>query len=229
MALCPAVRTLKLTKAFRHYEVLREVSFEVAPGEGFALFGPNGAGKTTTLKILATLARPSSGRFEIMGYDGLRDTARVRGAIFLIAHGSYHYDDLTAVENLRFTAGLRGRRPSDREIRVALDRVKLGAFASLRVRHFSMGMTRRLALAKAMLIKPQVLLLDEPYDALDDDGVALTNDYLREVFKTGGAAVFTTHNCEKAAEVVDRMGMLRQGVLHEVPAREWSVAKGSHA
>ncbi len=226
MALCPAIRTIKLSKAFHHYEVLREISFEVAPGEGFALFGPNGAGKTTTLKILATLARPSSGRFEILGFDGLRDTARVRAAIFLIAHGSYHYDDLTAVENLRFAAGLRGRRPADREIRLALDRVGLGAFASLRVRHYSMGMTRRLALAKAILVRPQVLLLDEPYDALDDDGVAMTNDYLREALKAGSAAVFTTHNRARAAEVVDRIGVLRQGALHEVPAREWTAAKG---
>lgn len=212
----PAIRSVTLSKSFHHFEVLKEVSCEVAPGECCALFGQNGAGKTTVLKILATLHRPSSGRFEILGCDGIAEKARVREALLFVAHGSHLYDDLTAGENLRFAVGLRGGRPSEREIRMALDHVGIGAFASLVVRHFSMGMKRRLSVAKALLIRPKVLLLDEPYDNLDEQGIAMVNDYLREVCRTGTTVLFTTHNRARAAEVADRMGVLEHGTWREV-------------
>ncbi|MBI3609134.1 MAG: heme ABC exporter ATP-binding protein CcmA [Nitrospirae bacterium] len=215
-----ALRGIQLNKSYRHYQVLKEVSFDVAPGECYALFGPNGAGKTTLLKILATLQTPSSGRFEVMGLDGIRDRNQVRGILLMIAHGSYLYGELDAVENLRFALGLRGLSPADREIKIALDRVGIGAFADFKIRYFSEGMKKRLSIAKAMLIRPKVLLMDEPYSSLDERGMKIMNQFIRESTQQGAAVLMTSHNRAQSAEVAVKAGVLHQGVLHEIDVKE---------
>ncbi len=189
-------------------------------GECYALFGPNGAGKTTLLKILATLQRPSAGRFEVMGYDGVRDRDRVRGVLLLVGHGSYLYNELDAVENIRFAMALRGLSPTDREIKVALDRVGIGAFTDFKVRYFSEGMKKRLTIAKAMLIRPKVLLMDEPYSALDERGMKIMNHYIRESAKQGSTVLMTSHNRVQSAEVANKAGVLHQGVLREITMKD---------
>lgn len=215
-----ALRGIQLGKSYQHYQVLKEISFEVAQGECYALFGPNGAGKTTLLKILATLQRPSSGRFEIMGYDGVEERDRARENLLLVAHGSYLYNELNAVENIRFTVSLRGMDPTDREVKIALDRVGIGAFADFKVRYFSEGMKRRLAIAKAILIRPPILLLDEPYSSLDEKGMGMVNGFIRESTKRGAAVLMSSHNRARSAEVADRAGILHQGVLKEIAVKE---------
>ncbi len=220
-----AIQCISICKAYRHYEVLKDISLEISPGECYSLFGPNGAGKTTLLRILATIHRPTGGQFLIAGHDGVRDKIRVRESIFLIAHGSYLYDDLNAVENIRFAAGLRGKNPSGREIKIALDRVGIGAFSELKTRYFSAGMKKRLSLAKSILIRPDVLLMDEPYASLDEKGQQMVNDYLREVTKSGGTVFMTTHDRARTAEVTHRAGVLTQGTLREIPA---GLLKESH-
>jgi heme exporter protein A len=215
-----AIRGIQLSKSFHYYQVLKEVSLEMAEGECYALFGPNGAGKTTLLRILATVIRPSLGRFEVMGYDGAQEKLKVREVLFLIGHGSYLYDELNAVENIRFAIALRGMHPTDREIKIALDRVGIGAFADLRTRYFSMGMKKRLAIAKAMLIRPKVLLLDEPYAALDEDGMKMMNHYIREITGKGTAVMLTTHNRMRSAEVAHRAGLLNRSELKEIAVKD---------
>ena len=215
-----AIRGLEINKSYRHYQVLKEVAFEVEEGECYALFGPNGAGKTTLLKILATLQRPSAGRFEVMGYDGVRDRDRVRGVLLLVGHGSYLYNELDAVENIRFAMALRGLSPTDREIKVALDRVGIGAFTDFKVRYFSEGMKKRLTIAKAMLIRPKVLLMDEPYSALDERGMKIMNHYIRESAKQGSTVLMTSHNRVQSAEVANKAGVLHQGVLREITMKD---------
>jgi len=212
-----AIHATSINKSYQHFQVLRDLSFELEAGKCYALFGPNGAGKTTLLKILATVHRPSGGRLEIMGRDAVDDRSTVRSQLFLVAHGSYLYDELNAAENLRFALGLRGLTPSDRDIKLALDRVGVGAFADLKSRYFSAGMKKRLAIAKALLVRPPLLLMDEAYASLDEKGIVLVNQLIREATGAGTAVFMTTHDRAKVAEVAHRAGVLRQGALQELP------------
>ncbi|MEW6683313.1 MAG: heme ABC exporter ATP-binding protein CcmA [Nitrospirota bacterium] len=212
-----AIRAVELAKTYGHYRVFEHVSFTLAAGECLALFGPNGAGKTTLIRILATLSRPSAGEFEIDGQDGIRNKEAVRGSLLLLAHGSHLYDELNAVENLRFALALRGRNRADRDLKAALDRVGIGAFADLKTRYFSAGMKKRLTIAKSILIQPKLLLMDEPYTSLDESGMALVNEYLRALTKEGAAVLMTTHDRARSAEVAHRAAVLDKGRLSEVP------------
>ncbi len=214
------IRGIHLSQSYRHYQVLKDVSFEVAPGECYALFGPNGAGKTTLLKVLSTLQKPSSGRFEMMGYDGIRDRNRVREILLMIAHGSYLYSELDAVENLRFALGLRGLSPATREIKIVLDRVGIGAFSDFKIRSFSEGMKKRLSIARAMLVQPKVLLMDEPYSSLDERGMKIMNQFIRESTEKGAAVLMTSHNRVQSAVVAGKAGVLLQGVLREIAVKD---------
>ncbi|HXC62452.1 MAG TPA: heme ABC exporter ATP-binding protein CcmA [Nitrospiria bacterium] len=215
-----AIQGIQLSKSYHHYQVLKEISLEVSPGDCYVLIGPNGAGKTTLLRILATLQNPSSGRFEIMGHDGVKERDKIREVLLLVAHGSYLYDELNAEENIRFAMGLRGLYPTDHEIKIALDRVGIGAFKDLKTRYFSMGMKRRLSIARATLIRPKVLLLDEPYSSLDENGMTMVNSYIREITQQGASVLLTTHNRVKSAEVGHRAGALVRGELKEIGMKD---------
>lgn len=212
-----AIRGHQISKTYGHYQVLQDVSLEVAAGECYALFGANGSGKTTLLKIFATLSRPSAGQFEIMGRDGMKEKETVRTNLLLLAHGSHLYDDLNAAENIQFALALRGSLPTDRQIKVALDHVAIGAFADMKVRYFSAGMKKRLALAKAILVRPAVLLLDEPFTALDEEGIKIMKRYIRDMTTEGGAVLMSTHDRDKAAEVAQQAGVINQGILQPMP------------
>ncbi len=219
-----AIRGIELSKSFQHFQVLQSVSIEIASGECYALFGPNGAGKTTLLRIFATLHRPSAGRFEIMGFDGNRERAKIRAAIFLIGHGSYLYDDLSVKENIQFAIGIRGWNPTDLEIKKALDQVGIGRFSKLRSRYLSAGMKKRLSIAKALLVRPKVLIMDEAYAALDELGVAMVNEFIRNFTKEGGTVLMSSHDRAKTAEVAHRVGVLNRSVLNEMSVEEMSAA-----
>ncbi len=211
-----AISCHRLGKAYGHYRVLRDVNLTLAHGECFTLLGPNGAGKTTLLTILATLQRPSEGSFDMLGMNGLADRDALRAHFVFLAHGAHVYDDLNAKENIAFALALRGKRPTDRDIKLALDRVRIGAFAEMKIRHYSAGMKKRLALAKTMLARPRILLLDEPFTALDADGTALMRDYIGERLSDNGAVILATHDPEKAHPVTTRAGSLRHGTLREI-------------
>ncbi len=208
-----SIQAFQLTKTFGNYLIFENLSFEVPQGECFALFGSNGAGKTTLLRVLATLVRPTSGRFTILNHDGLVEREPVRQAIMFLAHGSHLYDDLNAQENLQFAMAMRGQQPSNKELKLCLDQVSLGAFADMKTRNFSAGMKRRLALAKVILARPHVLLLDEPYNALDEGGVEVTNQIIHDMTKRSGIVMMTTHDREKATQIAHRTGLLHQGIL----------------
>ena len=208
-----AIQVTNLTKAYGFYRIFEGLSFAIQPGECFALFGPNGAGKTTLLRILATLQPPSNGQFTIFGLDGVAQKDAVREIIMLIAHSSHLYDELSAKENLQFALGLRGQSPSPPQLKRALDRTGIGAFAELKIRQFSAGMKKRLDLAKVILVQPQLLLLDEPYNALDHAGVALTNQLIQETLAREGSVFMTTHDRDKATQTATRGGILHGGHL----------------
>ena len=209
-----------LSKEYQHAAVLRDVTLSVNAGECYALFGANGAGKTTLLRILATLQRPSGGRFFLGGADGVAQRDTARQLFSMIAHGSHHYDELTALENLYFSIRLHGAEPDEDACRAVLERVGLGDFAVSRVRVFSSGMEKRLAFARAMLLRPAILFLDEPYAALDESGMALVNRFLAEHSARGGATLMTSHNRAMTAQVAHRIGVMEGGRENEMSVAE---------
>ena len=185
------------------------MSFDVRGGEAVGLLGPNGSGKSTVLRILGTLLAPSAGTASVNGLDVVRDAGAVRAQVGYLAHTPGLYDDLTARENLRFAADMLGL--SHAEADDSLTRVGLTAAARERVRTFSAGMQRRLALARLTLLRPRVLLLDEPYSNLDSDGVSLVNGIVADVVRSGGAALVVLHELAPAAGLLDRTLVLVEG------------------
>jgi heme ABC exporter ATP-binding subunit CcmA len=180
-----------------------------------AILGPNGAGKTTLLRILATALRPSAGSLRIGPVDALRDPDAARALLRLVAHGSHLYEELTALENLRFWNALlaapgRGA-PDPRAPQAALVEVGLDAVAHERVRAFSAGMKRRLALARGLLGEARALVLDEPASGLDRQGRAWLAGFLSRFTARGGAVVMATHGFEGALEVAARVVVLARG------------------
>ena len=205
------IQVTGLSKAFGMHRVLDGVDLEVHRCSAVALLGPNGAGKTCLLRILATLSRPSRGSVTVAGHDCVREPERVRRSVGLVAHGSQVYEDLSALENLRFWTTLAGLPWRADDGHRALVAVELDRFETERVRTFSAGMKRRLALARFVLARPVVLLLDEPFAGLDQRAKKWLEEYL-EAFKTdGGAILMATHSFGRELGVADRIAILTSG------------------
>jgi heme ABC exporter ATP-binding subunit CcmA len=211
MAGVPLIRVVGLVRVFGAQRVLDGLDLDVAAGEAVALLGPNGAGKTTLLKIVATLLRPTRGTATVAGHDCVREAEAARAVLGVIAHGTHVYEDLTARENLAFWARLRGG-PADRPTLIgALADVDLERHADARVRTFSAGMRRRLALARLALTDPRVLLLDEPFAGLDQRARKWLEGRL-ETFKAAGSALLmVTHSFGRELGISDRLAILAGG------------------
>jgi heme exporter protein A len=216
----------ELRKTYGSNVVIDGVSFALGGGQCLALLGPNGAGKTTLLRILATLLRPTAGALHVGGVDALREPERVRPLLGMVAHGSYVYEDLTALENLRFWEIMRGGDAAPARLMAALAQMELDGVADERVRTFSAGMKRRLALARVLLGQARVLLLDEPFTGLDRRGRKWVNEFLLSFKAGGGAAVVATHSFGDGLGVADRVGILMGGrLLVDRPAADLSSAE----
>jgi heme exporter protein A len=188
-----------LRKTFGRREVLKGLSFGVPRGGFLSVFGPNGAGKTTTLRVLATLLTPSHGTVKVAGYDVREDPMPVRRAIGLISHSAMLYPDLTAQENLRFYADMYGVPGREERITELLERLELSARRHDVVRTYSKGMRQRLAIARAVLHRPRVLLLDEPHSGLDPRAVDILDGLLTEI-RAEHTFVMVTHDVAKGLE-----------------------------
>jgi len=196
-------------KFYGDYPALRNVELSAAPGACLALIGRNGAGKTTLLRTIAGFSRPGKGRIAIFGH-GPRDTA-TRRLMGYIGHGISVYDELSAMENLILFGKLYGladpkKTALDWLERTGLDRVKDGL-----VREFSRGMRQRLAVARAFLHGPKVLLLDEPFTALDDRAIAVLQRLLHEALAEGKTIVMSTHQLREALELATHVALLNRG------------------
>jgi heme exporter protein A len=205
----PAIDANGLGKRFGIRWVLRGVTLGVEQGEAVGLLGPNGSGKSTVLRSLGTLLRPNAGSATVNGLDIVRDSSNVRAQVGYLAHTPGLYEDLTARENLQFAADMLGL--SKNSVDSSLDRVGLGPMANNRVRGFSAGMQRRLALARLIMRQPRVLLLDEPYSNLDEEGVELMNSVITDILQANGAALLALHELAPARGILDRTVRLVDG------------------
>jgi heme exporter protein A len=203
----------KLVKRFGLKTVLRGVDFEVQPGEFVALLGPNGAGKTTFLRILASLSRPSLGEVNIAGYQLPNQAAQVRARLGVVSHLPLLYGDLTAEENLRFYGRMYGLMDLEQRITEVLEMIGLEARRRDLVRTFSRGMQQRLAIGRAVLHDPDVILFDEPYTGLDQDASSMLDEVLKTVAAKGRTVVMTSHDLARAEDLATRFDILSRGVI----------------
>jgi heme exporter protein A len=209
-----------LVKAFGPKAVLRGVDLQVAPGEFVVVVGPNGAGKTTCLRILATLARPTAGEVRLGGYRLPGQAPQARRLLGVVSHQPLLYGDLTADENLRFYGRVYGLADLSSRAAEALAMVGLTARRKDLVREFSRGMQQRLAIARAVLHDPKILLFDEPYTGLDQDAAGMLDGLLRQVASAGRTVLMTSHDLDRAAELATRVDILSRGVMVASLARD---------
>jgi heme exporter protein A len=209
-----------LVKRFASKTILRGLDFEVEQGEFVALLGPNGAGKTTFLRILSSLTRPSLGRVRIAGFDLPDDAAAVRSRLGVVSHMPLLYGDLTAEENLRFFGRLYSISDMEKRILEGLRMVGLEARRGDLVRTFSRGMQQRLAIARAVLHDPEVLLLDEPHTGLDQEACAMLDAVLLQVTGRGRTVVMTSHDLARVQEMASRFDVLSRGVIVRSTAKD---------
>lgn len=214
-----------LAKFFGPRPVLKHVNFEVAAGECVALLGPNGAGKTTLLRILATLSKPTAGSVRIAGLPLPQGANAVRQQLGVVSHHTLLYTDLTAEENLRFYARLYGvPQPEDR-LTAVLEQVGLIRRRRDMVRTFSRGMQQRLALGRALLNDPKVLLLDEPYTGLDPNATHMLDEMVRALVAQGRTVLLTLHDLAHAVTLADRVLILARGsIAYTAPCRDLTPA-----
>lgn len=206
-----ALAVEQVWKYYGDFPALRGITFEARQGACVALLGRNGAGKTTLLRILAGLSKPSKGAVRVLGRDCL--SAEVRRTTGMLGHGIGIYDELSAYENLRLFAALYGLPDAHRAAMEWLERTGLERVRDGLVREFSRGMRQRLAVARAFLHKPSLLLLDEPFTALDDRAIALLQGLLRESLASGATIVMSTHQLREALELATHVALIVKGRL----------------
>ncbi len=203
----------KCVKRFGTKTVLRGLDFEAHAGEFVAILGPNGAGKTTFLRILASLSRPNLGDIRIAGYRLPAQAAEVRSRLGVVSHLPLLYGDLTAEENLRFYGQMYAVLNLDARIAAVLDQVGLQSRARDLVRTFSRGMQQRLAIGRAILHDPEVMLFDEPHTGLDQDACDMLDKLLREVATRGRTVIITSHDLVRVEALAGRFDVLSRGSI----------------
>lgn len=206
----PAIVLENVEKRFGRIAALDGIDLEF-PSGALALLGPNGAGKSTLLRVVATLTRPTRGRIFIRGVDAGNEPERVRADIGLISHQTLLYEDLTAGENLRFYGRLYGLDDLKERVRQALAEVGLSGREHDRVRGYSRGMKQRLAVARATLHQPAILLLDEPFGGLDAAACAMLSERLRRLRREGRTVILVTHDLQRCLDLADRFAILNRG------------------
>lgn len=210
------IEAKNVTKKFKDFHAVDNVSFDVKKGEIFGLLGPNGAGKSTTLRMLTTLTRPSSGTVKIGGYDVVKDDGKVRELVGLVSEKMITYDRLTAKENLWFFGKLYDI-PNDvlnKRIDELLEMVQLSQWKNIVTGTFSTGMRQRMNVIRALLNMPQVLFLDEPTLGLDPQSSVEVREFIRKINKNNGTTIIlTTHMMVDADMLCDRIGIMDHGKI----------------
>ncbi|PIX99089.1 daunorubicin ABC transporter ATP-binding protein [bacterium (Candidatus Howlettbacteria) CG_4_10_14_3_um_filter_37_10] len=208
----------KLTKKFKKFTALNEISFDVEKGEIFGFLGPNGAGKSTTIRILTTLLTPTAGSATVAGFDIIKEPDEVRKHIGLVAEKIILYDHLTAMENLEFFGGLN--HLSGQEVRNRcerwLKRLGMAEWLDSQVGTFSTGMKQRINIARALLTEPAILFLDEPTLGLDPQTTYMIRTFIEELNKQGTTIILTTHDMIEAEALSNRVAIIDHGKITAV-------------
>ena len=203
----------RLEKTLGKNKVLRGISFSAQPGEIFGLLGPNGAGKTTTLRIICTLLSPDNGTVDVLGFDTRTSPQEVRKRVGVVTADIGVYPRLTARENIAYFAQLSG--VPDRELKhrvdAVIERLDVGSFADQRAESLSSGQKQKLAIARAIVHDPQVLMFDEPTSNLDVLASREVREFMVESKGRGKCVIFSTHVMHDAERLCDRITILHEG------------------
>ncbi|MFZ1127673.1 ATP-binding cassette domain-containing protein [Methanoregula sp.] len=217
-----AIEVSHLTKRFGTLTALDDVNFSVDIGETFGFLGPNGAGKTTTIRILTGISYPTSGTATIFGHDIGRDTIAARQSMGIVSETSNVYDDLTAWQNMIFSAELYhvGRNEREKKAAELLATFDLYERRNDKAHGFSKGMKRRLTLAMGLVNSPRLIFLDEPTSGLDVQSNLIIRDVITGLTREGVTVFLTTHNIEEANLMCDRVAIVNKGHLAAIDAPE---------
>lgn len=221
----PIISASGLRKSFGDRVALKSIDLEVKRGQSVVIFGPNGAGKTTFLKVLSTVITPTRGTVIMDGIDIQKKPAEARRMIGVISHESYLYDELTARENLRFFGRMYGLGKGELEERTdeLLANVDLLKRGDDRVGSFSRGMKQRLSIARALMHKPSVLLMDEPYTGLDQKAAETFESVMDRRDTDQVTKIMVSHNVERALQLSDRAIIMDSGkIVHDSPSTAFS-------
>lgn len=208
-----AIELNNLTKKFGDFTAVDDLSLNVRKGEIFGFLGPNGAGKSTTIRMLCTLAQPTSGSAKVAGFDLVKDSSRVREKIGLVAEKMIMYDKLTAAENLRFFGKLYAIPKEKLEERIdeLLKLVDMQKWRDTQIEKFSTGMKQRINVIRALLPEPEILFMDEPTLGLDPQTTFSIRDITRDINDTGVTVILTTHAMQEAEALSDRVAIIDHG------------------
>ena len=215
MAKYNAIELNNLTKKFGDFTAVDNLSLEVKEGEIFGFLGPNGAGKSTTIRMLCTLAVPTSGTAKIAGYDLIEDSSKVRENIGLVAEKMIMYDTLTAAENLRFFGKLYAIPKQKREEKIdeLLELVDMKEWKHTQISKFSTGMKQRINVIRALLPEPKIIFMDEPTLGLDPQTTVSIREIIRDINKDGVTVILTTHAMTEAEALSDRIAIIDHGKI----------------
>lgn len=217
-----AIKVQNLTKYYGDFLAVDNINFEVQPGEVFGFLGPNGAGKTTTQRMLSTLLEPTTGSIIINGHDLARDSYPIKRRMGLVPEESNVYTELTAWDNLMFTAKLYRVARNEREgrARELLETVGLWDKRDVKAENFSKGMRRRLSIIMAIIHKPMLLFLDEPTPGLDAQSTRAIWGLIRQLNAEGTTVFLTTHQIEEANQLCDRVAIINHGQIAAIDTPE---------
>lgn len=207
------LQTIELSKSFGDFEAVRNVSLTVAPNEVYGFLGPNGAGKTTTIKMLLGLLSATSGQALIFGQAAEQRDFDTRQRVGVVGEHQVFYDDMSAREYLRFFGRLYRVLDSEKRISELLERFNLTAAADARARSFSRGMQQKLGFIRALLHRPELLILDEPVSALDPKAVIEIREVLQEEVARGSTILISSHLLTEVEQLADRVGIMHRGNL----------------
>jgi ABC-2 type transport system ATP-binding protein len=210
----PIIETEGLTKRYGDQVAVDDLSFTIEEGEIFGFLGPNGSGKTTTLLMLLGLTEPSDGRAKVAEFDPTREAIKVKRIVGYIPESIGFYDDMNAVENLRFIARLNNipDSVSSGKIGEALERVGLNEEAGKKVGAYSRGMRQRLGIAEILIKEPKIAFLDEPTLGLDPDGTTRIIEYIQSLSRDSNITILlSSHDLKQVQKIADRIGIMING------------------
>ncbi len=210
-----AIETVELTKKYDSFIAVDKLNLRIEKGEVFGFLGPNGAGKTTAILMLLGLTEPTSGSAQVFGYDSTREPLKVKRIVGYMPEKVGFYEDLTARQNLRYTAQLNGMREAETSQRIdqLLEMVGLADVANQVVSKFSHGMKQRLGIADVLIKEPEVVILDEPTAGIDPKGIDQVLDIIKSMAKRGITIILCSHQLSQVQKVCTRVGILAKGRL----------------